>query len=175
MIADSSILINFARINKLDFLINLYKKIYITEGVYNEVVKGGENVNAPDSKIIKSFIDSKKILIYNLDEKYEDFARRLRDYYYNLGLGECDSIALALQLKNKELLIDEKIGRKVARLHNLKPVGSLRVLIDTYHKNIINESELRDLIDKMIKDGFRIGSDVLSEFWKIFGKIKENK
>ena len=80
-----------------------------------------------------------------------------------------------MQKGDKSIVIDEHSGRVIAKLYKLKPVGSLRVLIESYKKNIINETELKDTIGEMIKNKFRIGADVITEFWKIFEKLKRKR
>ena len=175
MISDSSPIIIFAKINKLNLLIKLYDKIQITNGIYKEIVEQGLLINASDAKIIKKYIDDKKIEILELNKEYEEFSKELKEIYPQLGIGESDAISLALQKENKTIIIDEHLGRTIAKLYNLKSRGSLRVLIESYKKNNISETELRDTIDEMIKNKFRIGADVITEFWKIFEKLKNER
>ena len=61
-------------------------------------------------------------------------------------------------------MIDERIGRNIAKLYDLKPIGSLRILLEAYKKKIINEKELRSSLDEMIKNKFRIGAEIINEF-----------
>ena len=172
MIVDSSSLIIFAKLNKLDMLIKLYGNINITNEIYKEVVIEGLAIDAPDAKIIESFSNSNKIKIIPLNAKYESFSKELRRIYSQLDVGESDAISLVLQEGKKEIIMDEKIGRQISKLYNLKPLGSLRILLNAYKKNIIQESELREIIKEMIGHKFRIGADVINEFWIIFEKIK---
>ncbi|MBS3134594.1 hypothetical protein J4214_05170 [Candidatus Woesearchaeota archaeon] len=174
MIADSSSLIIFAKINKLSLIIEIYGKIYITEVIYKEIVEDGLKINAPDAKILKKFIDNKNIIILHLNKKYNNFSKELKKVYYQIDIEESDAIALALQEKNKNIIMDEALGRKIAKLYGIKPIGSLKVLIEAYKKDFINETELRNIIKEMIENKFRIGADVINEFWNIFNKIKRN-
>ena len=175
MIADSSSLIIFAKINKLDIIIKLYGKIIITKGIYKETVEQELVIDASDAKIIDNLVNKKKIKVLSLDEKYEKFSKELRRIYPQLGIGESDAISLSLQEKNKSVIIDESIGRNIAKLYNLKPIGSLRILLEAYKRNIIDETELNDITSEMIKNKFRIGADVINEFWNIFEKLKKKK
>ncbi len=175
MIADSSSLIIFGKINRLDILAKLYGKIIITKGIYKETVEQGLAIDASDAKIIDNFVDNNQIKVLSLDEKYEKFSKELRRIYPQLGIGESDAISLSLQEKNKSVIIDESIGRNIAKLYNLKPVGSLRILLEAYKKNIIHETELKNITGEMIKNKFRIGAEVINEFWNIFEKIKKKR
>ncbi len=175
MIIDSSSLIIFAKLNKLDILLKLYENIDITKEIYKETVQEGLIIEAPDSKIIKECVENKKIKIIELKKEYEDFSAKLREKYYQLGIGESESIALAIQEKERIIIMDEKIGRQVCKLYGLKPIGSLRILLNAYKNNIVSESELRDIINEMVKYKFRPGGDILNEFWVIFEKIKKKR
>lgn len=174
MITDSSSLIIFAKINKLDLLSKLYKPLIITKGIYNETVEKGKEINAPDSKIIQEFIDNKKIILGLLNEKYKDLSKNLKDKY-SLGLGESEAIALALQQKDKTLMIDEKIARQICKLHGLKPMGSLRVLLIAFKKDMLTEFDVKNSLEQMLKNKFRISGDIVNEFWEMFEKIKKKK
>ena len=174
MIIDSSSLIIFAKTNRLDLLARLYRNIEITKEIYNESVEEGMKINAPDAKIIKKFFEDGKIIILPLNEKYESFSRSLINTY-NIESGESDAISLSIQESRKTLVIDESLGREVAKLHRLKPKGSLRIILEAYSKNLITEKEIKVLISEMIKNKFRVGGDVMNEFWNIFEIIKRNK
>ena len=78
MISDSSSLIIFIKINKLNLLTKLYDKIQITNGIYKEIVEQGLFINAPDAKLIKKYIDDKKIEILELNKKYGEFSKELK-------------------------------------------------------------------------------------------------
>ena len=174
MIVDSSSLIIFAKINKFDVLFKLYGSLIITKAIYNEVVEKGKEINATDYKIIKEFVDNKKITLSLLNERHEILSKSLQNKY-SLGLGESEAIALALQQKDKVIIIDEKIARQICRLHNLIPVGSLRILLIAFKKNILTELDVKTSLDEMLKNKFRIGGEIINEFWNIFEKIKKKK
>jgi|SRR3989344_1953509 len=173
MIIDSSALIIFAKINKLDILIKLYKKLKITKEIYKETVEDGILINAPDARIIESFIQDKKIEIIELKEKYGEFFKKLLSIYSQLGKGEASVIALCLKENEKTLVMDESIARKIAKLYNLQPIGSLRILLEAYKNKIINEKELEKIIEDMINNKYRIGAEVINEFWILFEKLKK--
>ncbi|MBI2110604.1 DUF3368 domain-containing protein [Candidatus Woesearchaeota archaeon] len=175
MIIDSSSLIIFAKIKKIDILLKLYKTLSITKEIYKETVEQGIAINAPDAKIIKEFVESKKIKIKDLDKTYAKLSKELRSIYSQLGFGESEAIALTLQEGDNLLIMDEGLGRDVAKLYSLKPIGSLRILLEAYKENILDEEKLRETVREMIKNKFRLGAEVIDEFWRIFDKIKKKK
>ena len=67
MISNSSPLIIFGKINRLDLLFKVYKKIEIVPAVFEEVVVQGEKINAPEALLINNFAEKKLITIKALD------------------------------------------------------------------------------------------------------------
>ncbi len=172
MIIDSSSLIILAKLNRLDLLSKLYKDIQITKGIYEETVEEGIKINAPDAKLIEKAVETKKIRIIELNLKYFKFSEELRNTFSQLGKGEADAISLALQQSQEKIIMDEKFGRQVCKLYKIKPMGTLRVILGAYEKNLIRRNELNEIIKEMIESKFRIGADVITEFWDIFEKLK---
>lgn len=177
MIIDSSSLIILAKINRLDIIIKLYGNIEITKEIHYETVEKGLSINAPDAKIIKQFLDQNKINIIPLKDKYKTFSKHLQNIYIQLGSGEAEAITLSLQEKKPSLIMDEKLGRSVCKLHKLKPIGTLRILIEAYKRNLITEEETKSITNDLIRYKFRISADVISKFFDILEivKIKRKK
>ncbi len=174
MIIDSSSLIIFAKTNRLELLVKLYGNIEITKEIYHECVEEGMKINAPDAKIIKKAFEEGKVIILPLNENYKNLSRNLSTTY-NIDSGESDAISLSIQDSRKTLVMDESLGRNVAKLHGLSPKGSLRVILEAYLKDLIDEKEIKVLIGEMIKNKFRVGGDIINEFWGIFEYIKKVK
>ena len=173
MIIDSSSLIIFAKINKLNVLERLYKSLGITKEVYKETVEEGLVVGASDAEIIKKYVESGKIKIIPLNEKYEKISEELIKIYPQIDIGESSIISLCFQESKRGIIIDEATARKVAKLYGVRAVGSLRILLESYKKDIINENEIREIVSEIIKNKFRLGGEVINEFWNIFEKIKK--
>lgn len=119
-------------------------------------------------------MDNAKIKIIKLEKKHLGLADKIQ-YFNNIGVGESQTIALAKQLKRKELIIDESLARETAKSLGINPVGSLRVLLLAYKKSLVDEKELKEIINKMIKLKFRISASTLIRFWELFEKIKKKQ
>ena len=172
MIVNSSPLIILSKLNKLD-LLKVFNKVEITQSVYEEVVIAGIKKNDSGAFLIKEAIDKKEIKIKKLNRKFEEKAQFLRKINKQLHYGEAETIALALQEKQKEVLIDEKLARSIAELQGLKVRGSLRVLLLAFEKNLITKTEIKKLLSDMILSDFRISADILDEFWTLFARMKK--
>ncbi|HLC53899.1 MAG TPA: DUF3368 domain-containing protein [Candidatus Nanoarchaeia archaeon] len=172
MISDSSPLIILGKLNKLELLAKVFGKIEIVKSVYNEVVEEGKKSGKAEAFDIEELIENKKILIRNLDKDAMSKSSFLQKSYSKLGIGEADSLALSLAEKQKEILIDEAFARKVARIHGIKPIGVLRVLLIAYKRGIIEKNIVKEIFDKIMLEDFRVGANVLQEFLLLFDKVK---
>ena len=81
---------------------------------------------------------------------------------YNLDIGEAEAIALALELKADELLIDERLGRREAVRLGLSITGVLGVLLIAKNRGLI--SKVQPIIDALIlQANFRISRQLYEE------------
>lgn len=155
IIADSSILICFAKAKKLDLLKNLTKKIIIPNAVYKEIVikgrPGAEEVSKADW--IKTEAVKNK--------------RNVNKLPLRLGIGEREAIILTKEL-NGFLLIDDPLGRAEAEELKIKFTGTLGILEEARAKNLISEIKL--ILDELMSFGLRLHPRLYKEF---LGKIGE--
>lgn len=124
IVADASPLVALAICDCLDVLEKLFDEVKVSQTVYDEVTVG----NKPGSDKLAAYLQG-KIVGLNLD-----------NYIIggdSLDKGELTSIALYKHLQADYLLIDEKAGRKVAKLNHVKIIGSLGVLIEAKRKGIL--------------------------------------
>lgn len=143
VIADTSCLISLTRISAVFLLNKLYKEIYITEEIATEF---GEAL--PD------WIKIKKLENINY--------RNLLSNY--LDPGEASAIALAFELKEVLLVLDDLKGRREAEKLGFKVTGTLGVLFRAKQEGLIKE--LKPSIDKLIELGFRISQNVIDDILK---------
>ena len=172
MIVDSSCLIIFAKLNRINILLRLFGRIEIAGEVHKEAILEGLENKFEDSLILKNHLEKQQITVIELTKKYLELANKIQNLN-NIGVGEAQTIALAKQLNKKELIIDESLARETAKSLDLKPIGSLRVLILAYQKNLLSEKEVKEAVNKMIKLNFRISAFTLIRFWELFEKLKK--
>ncbi len=149
VVSNASPLISLARIGKLDLLRQLYNEVFIPEAVWHEVVI--EGVGQPGADEVKAATWIKTQLVTNTP-----LVHALRQ---ELDAGEAEAIALTLETQAELLLMDERVGREVARHLGLRYTGLIGVLVEAKHKGVLSVvtpqlDELRNIA------GFRI-SDAL--------------
>lgn len=175
MISNSSPLIVFGKIGKMDLLFKVYEKIEIAPAVYFEVVEQGAKINAPESFLIKEFVEQGLVIQKKLDLKWKKQAIFFEKIYSQIDCGEAETIALAMQENQKTLLMDEKIAREIAILNGIQPYGSLKALLLAFKNKIITERELRETMLDITSTKFRLSAEVINKFWILFEKLKKKK
>ena len=147
IISDTSCLIALSKIEKLDLLKDLYLEIIITSEVYQEF--GG---SLPDWFIIADVKDK---------QKQKDIEERL-------DKGEASSIALALEIDNTTLIIDEVKGRKIAQSMNIDIIGTIGVILLADKKGLI--SDVTGIILRLVNKGFRLSDNLINKIIDSYGQ-----
>jgi predicted nucleic acid-binding protein len=131
------------RINKkgaLDLLRQLYAEVIVTEDIYAEF---GEPL--PEWISIRTVINKKYQQLLEL----------------NLDKGESSAIALAMEIKDALLIIDDLKARKEAKRLGFPVTGTLGVLYAARQQGLI--SALKPHIDALQSVGFRVAPDIIKE------------
>ena len=135
VVSNSSLLINLARIGRLNLLSQLYGELVIPETVWHEVVLQGAG-QAGASEIETA------TWVRVLPVSNRQLVRALR---YELDAGEAEAIALALEIDAEFLLMDEHLGRVIASFMGVRCVGLIGDLIEAKHRDPI--SQIRPQLD----------------------------
>lgn len=172
-ISDSSPLILFSKLDKLNLLKKLYSKVWIPEEVFREVVERGKKEGYADAYLIERNIE-KFILVKELKEKYLRQAKELNAIY---GSGESESIILAIQENADLILADNLEARKLAESRGIKWRSSLGILLEALKNDLIDLNEYEELITKLSEYAW-VSGEVVGKFlkagYKLKGDINEN-
>ena len=158
-VSNATPLIYLAKIGRLNLLEEIFDAILIPNKVFSEVVVKGKEKGYHDAFLVEAFIEKKFILKKKVEIK------KLRNM--PIGRGELETIELAAKEGIKNVLIDEAKARRIARLHNLKPKGTLWVLTKAFEKGLLSKDELNNSIQELIKSGYRIREDILVEIFRV--------
>lgn len=83
---------------------------------------------------------------------------RQTDPATQLGLGEREAIALACEMKATQLLVDDRLARRVAVQRGLSITGTVGILEKAAQKGLL---ELSEVLQKLVKTNFRIDPQVI--------------
>jgi len=153
IVSNTTPIITLLTISKLELLQQIYGKIIIPKGVYEEIEQGKEkpfyaDLSKFDWIIIKSIKDREPI-------KY------LRD----LDKGEAEVIVLANEIKADLVIIDERLGREFAEYFNLKVTGTIGVLLKAKELGFIEK--IKPLINQMIDSGIWLNKKLIDKILNI--------
>jgi len=149
IISDSSPLICFIKINRLDILQKLFSEVIVPPIVYEEVQRikplGFEVDEFLQAQWITVQKPTNETLVSDLSLKVDD--------------AEAEAIALAKEIAPDFLLIDEHKGTSLARNMGIKTIGVVGIVIRAKDKKIISEGKV--LLDELrTKPKFWISEDV---------------
>ncbi|MEM6592163.1 MAG: DUF3368 domain-containing protein [Cyanobacteria bacterium P01_C01_bin.73] len=144
-VSDTSPINNIAAIQHLHLLHQLYGTVLIPNAVFQELTDPDFPVAGATEVQTCGWI--RTCAVNN---------RTLVDLLGNeLDIGEAEAIALAVEVKAAQVLIDERRGRLIANRLNLRCVGILGILVEAKSKGLI--AEVKPLLDALIHEaGFWI-------------------
>ena len=83
---------------------------------------------------------------------------------FGLDQGEMDVILLAQELEADWVLVDEKLGRKVAKAVGLRVKGTLGVLLTAYRAEFLSQDESKDAVEQLAQSSVRVSARLVAWF-----------
>ncbi len=161
VISNSSPLINFATLGRFTLLRELYGTIVIPDAVYHEVVVAGQGQPGAAEVEQADWITREAVgnptVIAALHE---------------LGRGEAEAVALAVENPGSLLILDERRGRLAAINLHVNIIGTLGVLLVAKRKGFL--AALAPEIEKLqMQVGFRVRADLKAKVLQEAGEGNE--
>lgn len=162
-VSNTTPLTYLAKLNKIDLIKNLYKKILIPQEVYQEIIKGKES-GKNEVFLIENLINERFIQVKETEE--------IKKEIKSLHIGELKAINLCFQENIKDILIDDKEAYEICKLFKLNPIRTTALLLEFTKKNFIKKNEFKDLLIKLSKEGYFLSIEVFDYLVKEVEKIK---
>ena len=144
IVCNTSPLILLAKIHRLETLIRLYGELMIPKAVADEIgTKSGKENDQVLALLKKGTLQ--------LSQASEI---KLAELPIDLGRGEREAIALAIDLAADLVILDDQQGRLVSREKGLSVTGTIGVLIEAKERGFI--PSLRPEMDRLIEAGMWI-------------------
>jgi len=155
LVADASALIALSACDSLHLLEALFGNVIVPEAVFLEVA----GTNKPQSERLRNYLQG-KVRTVNMDHfVYLDaFA----------DAGETQAMLLYKEVAADYLLIDDKRGRKVAQINQIKTIGSLGVLLQAKHAGLI--SHIAPLITQINASPVFMGAGLIQTVLEMAGE-----
>ena len=155
LVADCSALVALSVCGSLNLLEQLFASVVVPETVYLEATQ-------PDKKqaqALKTFLQG-KVRQVNLE------AYVFLDAFADAG--ETEAMLLYKQLAADKLLIDDKRGRKVAKINQISTIGSLGVLLVAKEKGLI--VEVAPLLQQIEQSDIYLSPDLIATVLELAGE-----
>ncbi|MBE9102513.1 DUF3368 domain-containing protein [Vacuolonema iberomarrocanum] len=152
IVSNTSPLSNLVIIGEVALLQEIYPKILIPPAVQAELVRlpvlRATILSLINTDWLQVHSPTPSDLLYSLNQ--------------TLDPGEAEAITLAVELRASRLLIDERLGRKVAAQYGLKLRGLVGLLIYAKQQGVI--PALKPILDRLIEQaGFRVSQTLYKQ------------
>lgn len=152
VIVNATPIIALTRINQLELLHQLFEEVIIPYAVYEEVViKGAKKTGVID--------------LQNADWiKIEKSTSKMTIEPLLLGLdqGELEVIQLGLLINPDFVIIDEKLGRRIAKIMGLPVKGTLGILLASFYAGYLSKQETLDLVQQLVNHGIHLSTYIIN-------------
>ncbi len=147
VVSDTSIITSLLQIGRLVLLQKLHGKVLIPRAVHQELLRSHQ--------VLPVFLEVREILDHEMAARLET----------ELDLGEAEAIVLAKEARADLLLIDEKLGRRVAVREGIRISGLLALLVDAKRRGLIGS--VREIVGQLeCQAGFRVSDPVKLESFR---------
>lgn len=158
VVCNTSHLILLAKIHRLDTLIRLYSELMIPKAVANEIgTKPGK-----ENDQVQALLKKGTLQLRHVSEEI------IAELPTDLGRGEREAIALAIDSSADLVILDDQQGRLVSRDKNLTITGTVGVLIEAKERGFI--PSLRPEMDRLIEAGMWISEVFYHRILKEYGE-----
>ena len=157
IICNTSPLQYLHQLGLLHLLPALVEKVVVPTAVFMEIETGRENwVDLPDLSMLEwiEIRQPQKLPVFPLP--------------YDLGAGETEVLALAIELKDVIVILDDLLARRTALALGIEIIGTLGILLEAKRKNLL--SEVKPILDKLDKLRFRLSNQTRDAVLKLSGE-----
>ena len=145
----------------MDKLGNVFEEPLVARAVYDEICVQGHGLLG-DAEL------SEAVKRGNVKVKDVENRVTVNALLDPLGLGEAETIALAVEDDADYVVLDDRLARRRAKSLGLKVIGTLRVLRMMHADGLIGKEELVESLEKLGEIGFRVSSEVVKKALREF-------
>lgn len=153
---DSSAIIALSQLGYLDGLRGIFSEALVPRAVYEEICLRGRGLVG--ERELSEAVEAGLISVRNVRNRI--LVNALLD---PLGLGEAETIALALEEGADYAVLDDRLARRRARTMGLNVIGTLRVLRQMYDSKVMDKEALLKALEELRMAGFRVTDEVINK------------
>lgn len=160
VVSDTSVLINLAVIGEADILPRLFQTVVAPEAVRTEFARLASTEPRFRSATWPGWVEVRRPAHIPAD---------LLTWPRRLHAGECEAIALAIEIHADALLVDEEAARSAAKAHGLHVTGIAGILLRAKASGLI--PSVGAILDRIMDEaGFWLGSAFRREVLLLAGE-----
>ncbi len=148
VVANATPLIALALLDRLELLRQMFDEVYVPVSVYEEVVVKGADRPGADAVGRSDW----------LQVVSPQAAATIEPMLLGLDAGEMDVLLLAREQDPDWVLIDERLGRRVARAMGMPAKGTLGILLAAVMAGLLSKADALDALDQLTGSEVRISS-----------------
>jgi predicted nucleic acid-binding protein len=154
VVVNATPLIGLALINRLELLPALFEEVIIPRAVYEEVVVQGTSRAGAAALSHADWVQVKE----------PESAPTLEPLLLGLDAGELQVLLLARDLQPDWVLVDERLGRRIAHVLQLPVKGTVGILLAAFRAALLTKMEALEAMRQLREHGFRISPAVVAWF-----------
>jgi len=158
LVLNATPLIYLSRSGGLQMLKSLNTRIYTPKAVYEEVVVEGRRLGKPGADLVDQYVQDGVITIRSPKLKMKlssQMSRSSSESDWPVDKGEAEVLALAQEL-NCTAIIDEHVGRNLARLHGIEVHGTVYLLMLAQKNGALTKGQTLAMFKRIVAEGWRI-------------------
>ena len=164
-VLNASPLIYLGKKRRIDLLKLVFEKVLIPPEVEEEIMKLEES---PEAIQLRDAIQEGWI---EVERPSENKRRQIAKLFPEIDEGEAATIALALERREENIIIDDAEARIAAEYFKLEAHGTLYIVLEAYKRNIFkSKTEVTDMVNNMMKRGFYLSTEVYARFLFLLDK-----
>jgi predicted nucleic acid-binding protein len=154
VITNATPLIALAAINRLDLLRRLFAEVLVPAAVYDEVVGRGAGYAGAEHVAQAAW----------LQIRVAPGPVTIDPLLLGLDAGELAVLLLAREERPDWVLIDERLGRRMAQALHLPVMGTLGVLLAAFRVGWLSQAEAQQAVQDLVSNGIRLSKPLLDWF-----------
>jgi predicted nucleic acid-binding protein len=151
VVSDTTALIVLAAQQRLDLFAGCFERVLLPDAVYREWLAGDPDVAGIVPQ--RSWLE-----VVSVDE-----VPLLAELRTLLDPGEAEALALARQ-RHLPLIVDEKKGRRVARMMGIPVLGLVGVLLLAVQREILDSDSAKQILVNAKERGFHLSNGLYEAF-----------
>ncbi|MBS7267744.1 MAG: DUF3368 domain-containing protein [Candidatus Freyarchaeota archaeon] len=167
VVLNASPLIYLGKKRRIDILRIIFEKSIIPPEVEEEIMKIADS---PEAIQLQEAIKEGWITVEGASE---DQSAQIVMLFPELDKGEAATIALAVEQRTEGVVIDDSEARVAAEYFKLKVYGTLFIILEAFKRRILkSKTEVRSMVDNMLKRGFYLSTEVYARFLNLLDKVR---